>query len=329
MEAAKKRCPPKCYVEALETCVMRVEKCLRDRCPDDDLTQELGLPFDKETWLTQGIGKVGSPCSPRRTALPAVQPLPLVNTDYPDPSEELVGRHTPEHHIRKMMVDPVQPRFFGKSSTIMFVQSAIDLKDGFNKDDEANNKINIEKLPSKHPEFWKPHPWVLETLEHETRHIYFPEKDLMESLIDLYFTRSGLYLPILHRPTFERDVRVDLHKHDQGFGSVVLLVCALGARFSNDPRVLLEGIKDQHSAGWKWFHQAHWVRRSLLVPPRLSDLQIASLSAIFLHGSSTPQLSWNEIGMGIRLAQDVGAHRRKVYGSVLTVEEELWKRAFW
>ncbi len=169
----------------------------------------------------------------------------------------------------------------------------------------------------------------------------------MESLIDLYFTRSGLYLPILHRPTFERDVRVDLHKHDQGFGSVVLLVCALGARFSNDPRVLLEGIKDQHSAGWKWFHQAHWVRRSLLVPPRLSDLQIASvsvsplatliryltphwqLSAIFLHGSSTPQLSWNEIGMGIRLAQDVGAHRRKVYGSVLTVEEELWKRAFW
>ncbi len=57
-----------------------------------------------------------------------------------------------------MMVDPVQPRFFGKSSTIMFVQTAIDLKDGFNKDDEANNKINIEKLPSKHPEFWKPHP---------------------------------------------------------------------------------------------------------------------------------------------------------------------------
>jgi len=27
--------------------------------------------------------------------------------------------------------------------------------------------------------------------------------------------------------------------------------------------------------------------------------------------------------------QDVGAHRRKVYGSDLTVEDELWKRAFW
>jgi len=27
--------------------------------------------------------------------------------------------------------------------------------------------------------------------------------------------------------------------------------------------------------------------------------------------------------------QDVGAHRRKVYGSNLTTEDELWKRAFW
>ncbi|THH00006.1 hypothetical protein EW026_g2466 [Hermanssonia centrifuga] len=330
MEAAKKRCPPKSYVEALENRVVRVEKYLRDHCPDTDLTQELGLPFDKETWLAQGVDKLDSPCPPRRTTLPAVQPLPLDKTDDPDHSdEELVGRHSLEHHIKKMTVDPGQPRFFGKSSTIMFVQSAIDLKHGINKNDEVNNKIGIDKLPSKRPEFWKPHPWVLETLEHETRHIYFPEKDLMESLIDLYFTRSGLYLPIFHRPTFERDVRVGLHIHDQGFGSVVLLVCALGARFSNDPRVLLEGIKDQHSAGWKWFRQVHWVRRSLLVPPRLSDLQIASLTAIFLHGSSTPQSSWTAIGMGIRLAQDVGAHRRKVYGSVPTVEEELWKRAFW
>jgi len=35
------------------------------------------------------------------------------------------------------------------------------------------------------------------------------------------------------------------------------------------------------------------------------------------------------IGIGIRLATDVGAHRRKMYKSVMTVEDELWKRAFW
>ncbi|PSR72545.1 hypothetical protein PHLCEN_2v11538 [Hermanssonia centrifuga] len=129
------------------------------RKKDTDLTQELGLPFDKETWLAQGVDKLDSPCPPRRAALPAVQPLPLDKTDDPDHSdEELVGRHTLEHHIKKMTVDPGQPRFFGKSSTIMFVQSAIDLKHGINKNDEVNNKIGIDKLPSKRPEFWKPHP---------------------------------------------------------------------------------------------------------------------------------------------------------------------------
>jgi len=35
------------------------------------------------------------------------------------------------------------------------------------------------------------------------------------------------------------------------------------------------------------------------------------------------------VGIGIRLAQDVGAHRRKTGRDSLTVEGELWKRAFW
>lgn len=35
------------------------------------------------------------------------------------------------------------------------------------------------------------------------------------------------------------------------------------------------------------------------------------------------------VGIGIRLAQDVGAHRRKTRSGPFTVEDELWKRAFW
>ena len=35
------------------------------------------------------------------------------------------------------------------------------------------------------------------------------------------------------------------------------------------------------------------------------------------------------VGIGIRLAQEVGAHRRKARDHVMTVEDELWKRAFW
>lgn len=186
----------------------------------------------------------------------------------------------------------------------------------------------------------------MESLENPKAHSNFPPDDLMKHLIDCYFKRMNVAIPLLHRPTFEKGIADGLHKRDEGFGSTVLLVCALGARWSEDPRVILPGTNSGHSAGWEWFRQVQWVRRSLLSPPRLYDLQICcvraifarvcvyanahQLTAIFLHGSSTPQSSWTVIGTGIRLAQDVGAHRRKVYNhNKRTVEDELWKRAFW
>jgi hypothetical protein len=54
----------------------------------------------------------------------------------------------------------------------------------------------------------------------------------------------------------------------------VLLVAAVGARFSDDPRVALPGTDALHSAGWAWFNQVQMVRRSLFSPPSLYDLQI-------------------------------------------------------
>lgn len=35
------------------------------------------------------------------------------------------------------------------------------------------------------------------------------------------------------------------------------------------------------------------------------------------------------VGWGLRLAQEVGAHRRKAATKPWTVQDELWKRAFW
>ncbi len=33
--------------------------------------------------------------------------------------------------------------------------------------------------------------------------------------------------------------------------------------------------------------------------------------------------------LGIRMAIDVGAHRKKTYDTFPTAEQEQWKRAFW
>ena len=106
----------------------------------------------------------------------------------------------------------------------------------------------------------------------------FPPEDLIPQLVDAYFNRHNDYAPLIHRPTFDRSLAEGLHLRDEGFATLLLLVCALGARTSTDPRVLFEGYSNYHSAGFEWFKQAadafHVVKRSL----RLYDLQNTCVS---------------------------------------------------
>lgn len=169
----------------------------------------------------------------------------------------------------------------------------------------------------------------------------------MKSLIGHYFENVDIFLPLIHRPTFERSIEQGLHHTHEMFGATLLLVCAVGARFSSDVRVKLEGVEGYHSNGWEYFDQVQLIKKSLLDPPSLYDLQFycvcpflpprksliltpsSQLSVHFLQGCSAPQACWTMVGIGIRSAQDVGAHRRKAPRGPPTVEDEQWKRAFW
>ena len=42
-----------------------------------------------------------------------------------------------------------------------------------------------------------------------------------------------------------------------------------------------------------------------------------------------PHVVWAHLGIALRYAEDLGAHRKKVYNSTPTVGDELLKRAFW
>jgi hypothetical protein len=48
---------------------------------------------------------------------------------------------------------------------------------------------------------------------------------------------------------------------------------------------------------------------------------------MYAHGTLEPQSVWILAGIGLRLAQDIGAHCRR--HELPTVESELCKRAFW
>jgi hypothetical protein len=98
----------------------------------------------------------------------------------------------------------------------------------------------------------------------------------MKDLLDLYFHHIAIVFPIIHRPTFEKSFYGLLHLSRYDFGCVVLSMCAIGARYSNDPRVLADE-DSEHQLGWKYFKQIKPLMT--ITPPSLYDLQLYSVSA--------------------------------------------------
>ncbi|RDB28769.1 Activator of stress genes 1 [Hypsizygus marmoreus] len=337
IEAAKKRGPPKGYVERLESRLEKLEKVLNRLCPDSEVLKELEPSLETD-WLTDRGPKTTDSTEqdghqPRNPCDIATMVIRRAggNPDLPEDLQDDDFAHVlllSDNFKRLTVVDDTDKdrRYFGKSSGAMFLQTALEVKNQYTG---GNEDIRRQVLGSKRPEFWTISSWE-QTAQPDQKPTYiFPEEDLMLSLIDLYFEHTNLYLPLLHRPTFDKAVAAGLHLRDDSFGATLLLVCANGSRNSDDPRILADGVDSYHSAGWKWFNQVHLLKNSLLSPPSLYDLQFYSLSVIFLQASSAPQSCWTMVGIGIRLAQDVGAHRRKYDRKNMTAEDEMWKRAFW
>ncbi|KAJ6500093.1 fungal-specific transcription factor domain-containing protein, partial [Mycena vitilis] len=231
--------------------------------------------------------------------------------------------------MKGLMVDSSHNRFYGQSSDIMLVKTAMDIK----RETGEDKKLADHLLAIKRPEYWNSHPWHQPPPEPQDMY-KFPDKDLLDSLMSLYFLHVHPFIPLLHRQTFERAVDEGLHLQNSRFGATLLLVCSLAARYSSDPRVYLEGTNSgaapsNHSCGWKWIGQIRLVRQSFTTTPSLYDVQICCLAVVFLQGTGCPELCWVLTSIGIRLAQDVGAHRRRRYTGDKPAEDQLWTRAFW
>ncbi|KAF8727581.1 hypothetical protein AX14_007261 [Amanita brunnescens Koide BX004] len=308
----------KSYVTNLEMRLEKMEKVLSKLLPGVDLNTDLDHLVDMPE----------SHNSPSFAS----------SSESPEPVGTLF-RHEEDDYVDKEVIIKLQkldlvqePRFFGGSSGFRLIQTALDFKSQYigQSAGEAANIFN----PRRREEFWVTFPWQRGKLDEELNlnasTFSFPDDDLFVSLIDLYFKEVNIFFPLLHRPTFERQIAEGLHNRDAMFGNVVLLVCALGSKHSDDPRVLTEGSNTSRSSGHKWFAQVDTCRKSYNKKPSLYELQMISLLMLFGKSAARPQGIWVHIGLGLKLAQEIGVHRRRPRSDKPpTVEDELWKRAFW
>ncbi|KAJ7607701.1 fungal-specific transcription factor domain-containing protein [Roridomyces roridus] len=235
----------------------------------------------------------------------------------PGPHPEDLEHIQLEKDIDDLELNEHHQRFQDKSSASMLTKAVVVLRQEYEE-----KELHWE---SRRMKFWSYSP-TKDKVPHEGA-LAFPEQDLLASLINLYFINVNLFYPVLHRPTLEKCIKDNLHTTDPDFGAVLLLVCAIGSRYSDDHSVL--GPEEESlRCGWKYFDQVPQTINHFFSPPKLYHLQYYALATIFLE-PSTPSACWALIGLGLRLAQDVGVHRARSRGARPTAEEELWKRGFW
>ncbi|KAK0238956.1 fungal-specific transcription factor domain-containing protein [Armillaria nabsnona] len=312
---ATNRIPSQRYVECLEKKVNEMDKLLREMLPSDAVLAE---ELEKET--IQAL-----PASDKGDLIPNL--IRSLGRDITNEKGRSVSEDdydgALEGNLRQFR-NFTHGIFFGKSSHVQLVQTALDTKYG--------RPAYFCDIPSRRPEFWDPLIWHTPSRFSQVPvnvEYTFPDEDLLWSLIDLYFTESNIFLPVLHRPSFERSVAELTHLSDPAFAAVLLAVCAIASRYSTDPRVLIDN--ESSSSGWKWMQQITVGRRtnSFLSPPLLSDCQSTCLIAVFTLGCSVPQTAWNMAGIGLRMAQEAGAHRMRGHESLNNAEAESWRRVFW
>ncbi|KAK0440954.1 uncharacterized protein EV420DRAFT_1581063 [Desarmillaria tabescens] len=248
---------------------------------------------------------------------PSVDPSSSSSTD-PASSDEEPESYELTDALRRFTINQKGIRHFDKSSGMMLIKSTIEMKHAYDQFAPTTSTF-------RRPQFWTIHPWQRPTPE-DLPSLRFPPPDFLDHLVDTFFNTTNIHLCLLHGPTFRREIAAGRHLTSRNFGNLVLGVCAYASRYSDDPRV---GPLEQ--AGWEWYLQLRPIHLSKFSDSTtLWELQLLPLMVLFLYGTTSPQPCFVLIGLGIRMAQHLRAHRKRLVTlKEWTVEDELWKRVFW
>ncbi|KJA21189.1 hypothetical protein HYPSUDRAFT_67935 [Hypholoma sublateritium FD-334 SS-4] len=313
------------YIRTLEEKVNKMYHLLQKIYPDQDIDRLLDtLTESADTTYNKSTPEPGDALTfsyPIPKTIPGeVNASEMLSTDTSEEiSEEDLAEVALSKHLDHLRI---KERYFGSASSLMFVKHCSDLKaeiTGFKADGSKY----------KRPSFWYLRPWEVEYARAQEPRYLYPDEHLLHNLVALYFAKVNPFLPLLHRPTFFKMLLEKQHHRDVSFGTVVLMVCALGARYSQDPQVLSPGDTSGLSAGWQYFRQVPLHPDGFRVSPVLHDLQYYCLVHVYLLTSSACHVAWNVLGLAIQSAMARGVHRRRSAPQKPSKHEELMKRAFW
>ncbi|KAH9481989.1 ABC-transporter-regulating transcription factor [Psilocybe cubensis] len=330
------------YVEILETRIKKLETYIQKMHPGEDIDRiiEAGRN-DKcpELRMPSNTSQVAVPRTTRflystnlRFVEPGIDDASTTDDDSVESDTEDLALAALTENMKKFTTSTaaaIDERFYGQGSMFMFAKQVTDVRNEVTGEMHGIHPGHTNQFRRRI--YWDLEPWESAYISTPEPPYTYPEVDLLNNLVSLYFDRCNILLPVLHRPTFVKSLSIGQHLWDPLFGMTVLLVCALGAKYSQDLRVMMfnDSSGTGISAGWHYFSQVQVYRKRMLHKSTTYDLQYYALAALYLSSTSLPQASWTLLAIGLRHAFEKGVHRRRGPQQKPSVEYELQKRAFW
>ncbi|KIY62789.1 hypothetical protein CYLTODRAFT_383181 [Cylindrobasidium torrendii FP15055 ss-10] len=319
----------------------RCSNCItsNSQCTHVEVLNALGSARGYVLKLEKRVKSLESLCSHLQPGIDIDQKLEELERTELDRVSEEPAKSTDEDFaiaalsdgMHRLVFSPHQKRFYGKACCFSALIPTLVQKRRYLFYNPSAEPWLDRPATERRMEMWEIKPWPNEELSiHRARPISaqydMPSDDLLQSLVTLYFNEENTYLPLLHRLTFEADLKGNKHRYDSQFAATVLLVCALGAASSDDPRVYVDG---KGFPGWRWFIQIAGYCRLLADPtlPSIYEVQIHALATMYLLSCGMWRGVYLRTQMALKLVQDVGAHTRQSQRP--NAHTELWKRAFW
>ena len=187
---------------------------------------------------------------------------------------------------------------------------------------------NTYSLPSAPKELWK----------RAESSMMLPRRPVADSLLNSFFTFAHDFLPIFHRPAFQRRYESlwvssaparpsgQHEKFEDGVFLSTLNVCfALGSLFSE-----LIANDDRESTGDEYYQRSRALTNfDICDYSSLSTVRLQLVTGLYLQTTPHASRCWNVVGMAIRLAQDLGLHKDPSgHAQSDSVEVEM-KRRVW
>ncbi|CAO3617654.1 unnamed protein product [Cunninghamella blakesleeana] len=154
-----------------------------------------------------------------------------------------------------------------------------------------------------------------------------PPKKLIDHLVEIYFSKMNLHLPIIDEDEFMEEYN---NRFDKLSKPLLLTICKITIRMIPDNHPILEEYNINRIELFKGMNKQMETQYHLdFIEPQIECIQILLLSSVNTDGWSPKSADWIATSIAIKMAQDLGLHRSNTQLNIPAKDVEARKRLWW